>query len=105
MAIFEFSSSNGFSLFNINFECRYIEIIAMEDETNTHFSYLVDLPFFDRWNFTTACNERGYEVCDNEECNRYWGNCITTFQGQKCSMEKLSGSALPMQHWESNARN
>ena len=78
MAIFEFSSSNGFSSFNINFECRSIEII--EDENNNHFSYVVRLPF---WS-DTSCDERGYK-----EWDRLYENvstCITTFQGQKCSM-------------------
>ena len=72
MAIFEFSSSNGFSSFNINFECRYIRII--EDENNNHFSYLVRLPYDLRND--TSCDERGYEEWEIDS-----DYCITTFEG------------------------
>ena len=77
MAIFEFSSSNGFSSFNINFECRDIRMIEIEDENNTlsnHFTYLVNLPNYLRSN--TSCDERGYEEW---QIDYRW--CITTFEG------------------------
>ena len=81
MAIFEFSSSNGFSSFYINFECRSIEII--EDENNNHFSYRVRLPY-DLWSYT-SCDERGYEEIFMEFKEIHWNrvnkDCITTFQG------------------------
>ena len=85
MAIFEFSSSNGFASFNINFECRSISITQIEDEDNNYFSYLVELPYDLRSD--PSCDERGYE----EWVTQYWNGkqiteCITTFQGKKCSM-------------------
>ena len=71
MAIFEFSSSNGFSSFNLNFECRYTDIRDIGDENQSHFSYLINLlPDLrsDVW-----CQERSYEE---------WGSfCITSLQG------------------------
>ena len=72
LTIFEFSSSNGFVSFNINFECRHIEILG--DENNNHFFYLVFSPF-GLW-FDTSCDELGYE-----EWEIYYDNCITAFQG------------------------
>ena len=71
MAIFEFSSSNGFVSFNINFECRHIEILG--DENNNHFFYLVFSPF-GLW-FDTSCDELGYEEW---EINSDW---CKTFEG------------------------
>ena len=75
MAIFEFSSSNGFSSFTLNFECRNIGIIEIEDEYSYHFSYLVKKPYGFRSN-TSQCEERGYE-----EWERHSEWCITTFEG------------------------
>ena len=72
MAIFEFSSSNGFSSFNINFECRSIQII--EDENNNHFTYWVLLSLGLRSD--TSCDERDYE--ESEEYSTW---CISAFQG------------------------
>ena len=83
MAIFEFSSSNGFSSFNINFECRYTVIAEIGDEIYYHFSYLVNLPYYwSQWTSST-CEERGYEEWKTDLGDYY---CITTFQGKKCSM-------------------
>ena len=74
MAIFEFSSSNGFSSFTLNFECRGIEISEIGEENQSPFS--VWLPFDLRG--YTSCEERGYEI-------NQWTNpdsfCITSFQG------------------------
>ena len=75
MAIFEFSSSNGLSSFNLLFECRSIQIREIEDKNDIYFAYLVWLP--DALRSETACEERGYE--DFWEKNS--SNCITTFQG------------------------
>ena len=91
MAIFGFSSSNGFSSFNLNFECRSIEIrdvayelqlynayqlYDIEDGIQSYFSYLVQLPYDLRT--YTSCEERGYEI----RPKNYRGNhCITFFQG------------------------
>ena len=77
MAIFEFSSSNGFSSFTLYFECRTIRIRNIEDEIQSHFSYVIQFP---NLGSGTSCQDRGYE-----ELNYY---CITFFQGQKCSMIK-----------------
>ena len=76
-AIFEFSGSNGYVSLSVNFECRDIELI--EDEIQNHFSYLVFLP----WDIKsdTSCFERNYEEWELD--SEY---CITTFQGNKCSM-------------------
>ena len=74
MAIFEFSSSNGFSSFTLNFECREIRITEIGDENQNHFSYLVLLSY-DLHSYT-CCEERGYE--------ERWTDpnyCITSFQG------------------------
>ena len=71
MAIFEFLSSNGLSSFTLNFECRHIEIREIEDENQSHFSYLVDLP--NDLRSDTSCQERGYD-----EWTSY---CITSFKG------------------------
>ena len=79
MAIFEFSSSNGFSSFNLNFECRSIEIREIEDENQSHFSYLVKLPwrsYLVNLDIETSCEERGYEELRTDP--EY---CITAFQG------------------------
>ena len=38
MAILEFTSSNGYSFFTINFECRDISIIDTEHAIFSHFS-------------------------------------------------------------------
>ena len=73
MAIFEFSSSNGFSSFNLFFECRRIEIRDIGDENQSHFSYLVSYLPYDLKS-DTSCEERGYE-------KGIYGNCITSFQG------------------------
>ena len=81
MAIFEFSSSNGFSSFNMNFQCRYIGITEIGDTNYNHFAYFVDLSI-DLWN-ETSCDELGYEEWEADSGDTY---CIATFQGKKCSM-------------------
>ena len=91
MAILEFSSSNGFSSFTLNFECRRIRIRDIGDENNNHFIYLVELPWYidGSWN-DTSCDERGYdsniayEEWDIDNRVSEWidsFDCITTFQG------------------------
>ena len=83
MAIFEFSSSNGFSSFTLNFECRDIKITEIGDGNQSHFYYLVFLPpAFWGEERDMLCEERGYEKCERD----YDCDCITTFQGQKCSV-------------------
>ena len=67
IALFEYSSSNGFLSFNINFECQVIGII--EDESDNHLSYLVGFP----WSYT-SCEERGLL-----RHSSFW--CITPFEG------------------------
>jgi len=85
MAILEFSSSNGLSSFNINFECRSIEMIEIEDENNNYFSYVVKLPLDLRSD--PSCDERGYKEYGYTLWNgKQINDCITTFQGKKCSM-------------------
>ena len=88
MAIFEFSSSNGFSSFTLYFECRGYRIKEKGGETNNHFSYQITLP--PKFRSDTSCDVRGYEVWDricpvNGHCSR-WIDCTTTFQGKQCSM-------------------
>ena len=83
MAILEFSSSNGFASFSLNFECRFNIITAKEDENNYQFSYLVSLPD-DLRSDTSACDERGLEQWVKPGYE--YINCITNFQGKKCSM-------------------
>ena len=46
MAILEFTSSNGYSFFTINFECRDISIIDTEYAIFSHFSYAVRISNF-----------------------------------------------------------
>ena len=75
MAIFEFSSSNGYSSFTIDFECRHIEIIDLGDENQNRFFY-ISWSWFPIWSDTpsdTPCEDRSYEAWD--------GFCKTTFQG------------------------
>ena len=79
MALFEFSSSNGYSSFNLFYECRRILITEIEDGNQSHFSYLVDLPYDLQSN--TSCEERGFE-----ELKTGHDDCITDFQGKKYSM-------------------
>ena len=74
MAIFEFSSSNGFSSFTLNFECRGIEISEIGEENQSPFA--VWLPFDLRG--YTSCEERGYEINQWTNPNSF---CITSFQG------------------------
>ena len=77
MAIFEFSSSNGYSSLNINFECRTVFIKDTGDENVINFSYVVRLPYLQS---EKSCKERNYE---------YWETtyfvvtsyCLTTFEG------------------------
>ena len=105
-AIFEFSSSNGYSSFNLNFECRYISIEdPIEDWSHEDIAYIdyigdenwsyEDIAYIDhigdenRSHFTykvelpalqkieTACEERGYEKWDEIA----FGICKTTFLG------------------------
>ena len=80
MAILEFSSSNGFSSFSLNFECRNIQITEIGDQNNNYFTYLVNSPWDLRSD--TSCDERGYEEWDTDR----WIDCTTTFQGKKCSV-------------------
>ena len=82
MAIFEFSSSNGFSSFNMNFQCRNIGITEIGDENYNHFSYFFYLPY-DLWN-ETSCDELGYEEWETDLGDT---NCIATFPGKKCSYD------------------
>ena len=77
MAVIEFSSSNGLSSFNLFYECRDIQITEIEDENQSHFSYLTKTN--DQF-YSEACEARGYK-----EWAGYY-DCITTFQGSKCSM-------------------
>ena len=76
-AILEFSGSNGYVSLSVNFECRLIRLI--EDEIQNNFSHLVWLPFDIRSN--TSCVERNYEEWDIDS-----RSCLTSFQGNKCSM-------------------
>ena len=90
MAVLEFSSSNGYSSFTLEYECRRISIVDTGDGNQINFSYLVKLPYYVRW----ACEERGYEewVVQNNFTIYYlseWYDCKTTFQGQKCSIMYL----------------
>ena len=84
-AIFEFSSSNGLSSFTLTFECRNIQIMEMRDANQSHFAYSVLVRSF--LESSQVCEERGYETG-----YQYDGptdgvtDCITTFQGSKCSM-------------------
>ena len=79
MAIFEFSSSNGLSSFNLLFECRSIRIVKTEDDNESQFSYMVRLQDDFFWS-DTWCDERGYEEWEMHGIN-ISGHCITTFQG------------------------
>ena len=79
MAIFEFSSLNGFSSFSLNFECRRLVLREIGDENNNHFSYLVDFPNFSQ---IEMCEEYGYEEYGYEEMEiRDDLFCITSFKG------------------------
>ena len=90
-AIFEFSSSNGHSFFTVIYECRDIQLIDTGSENQNNFSYLVLLPIDwytidldgpDPWyHVKLLCEERGFEKW-KVDSNR----CITSFQGEKCSM-------------------
>ena len=77
MAIFEFSSSNGYSSFNLVYECRFIPIIEIGDEIQSHFSYLVEVPCTGK----TCCEERGYEESSSRTSINDRLDCLTTFQG------------------------
>ena len=86
-AIFEFSSSNGYKSFNLLYECRHIRIKDV--------SYEITPP--NRKDVKAWCEERGYEQCSCEECSctgpfaqSMSDYCISTFQGNKCSMIKFS---------------
>ena len=76
IAFLEFSGSNGNVTLSVNFECRDIKLI--EDEIQNHFSYLVGLPYDILSD--TSCVKRNYEKWE------YSWDCITSFQGKKCSM-------------------
>ena len=93
VAIFEFSSSNGYSSFNLLYECRRIQIKEMGDDVQSHFSYLVEIPC----PHEACCEERGYETWELSAtlnmCELSFfcigliiTTCITSFQGEKCSM-------------------
>ena len=85
-AIFEFSSPNGYTSFNLNFECRGILIKDLGDENQSHFSYWDLVGGFlpdPRWiesSLDIICEDRGFEWDMNS------GFCSTAFQGKKCSM-------------------
>ena len=79
----EFSGSNGYVTLSVNFECRGIYLI--ENEIQNHFSYLVWLP--EDIQSDTSCFERNYEEWElNYGSSNCHNCCITTFQGNKCSM-------------------
>ena len=82
-AILEFWSSNGFSSFTLNFECRDIQIIDLGDGNQSNFAYLIYVTPAIRSD--TLCEERGYEKWETQVYadSDY---CMTTFQGKKCSM-------------------
>ena len=87
-AIFEFSSSNGYSSFNLNFECRDIRIKDIGDENRSHFSYNV-LVYDSEWfihmyidsRIETACEERGYELWNYIPRTDGLFRCYTTSLG------------------------
>ena len=84
MALFEFSSSNGYSSFNLFYECRSIQIEEIGDFRmiffyQSNFFYLVEFPCYHE----ACCEERGYEKW---ELNTWDWKCMTSFQGKKCSM-------------------
>ena len=84
MAIFGFSSSNGFSSFNLNFECRRIRIRDIGDENQSNFSYVVKFPYIESgtscgFGSGTLCKYHGYEELNY--CTSISRPCITFFQG------------------------
>ena len=104
MAVLEFSSSNGYSSFTLDYECQRISIIdtstvnlinyfnSTGDDNQINFSYLVELPLDgilmdwgplshpDKPLLYKACKERGYE---GWQLDFYYDvyYCRTTFQG------------------------
>ena len=76
-AIFEFTSPNGFTSFNIDYECGFIYMIDAGDKIQNSFSYLVVM--MSRLFNQTTCEQLSYEEWDANYC-------ITTLQGQKCSI-------------------
>ena len=76
-AIFEFSGLNGYVTLSVNFECR--DIFLLEDEIQNIFFYLVELPYDIQSD--TSCFERNYEEWELDS-----DFCVTSFQGNKCSM-------------------
>ena len=82
MAIFEYSSSNGYSSFKLYYECRSIQIQETGDEIQSHFSYLVESPC----HHEACCKDRGYENWEVSNSTRTW--CLTTFQGV-CNIQYL----------------
>ena len=81
-AIFEFSASNGYASFTLDYECLDIKLI--EDGDQNHFSYLITVPIPDDslrvdWN-DSFCFERTYEKWEKGR------RCISTLQGRKCSL-------------------
>ena len=83
MAIFEFSSSNGYSSFNLSYECRSIRIREIEDGNQSQSSYEVELSR--RYDFPSdICEELGFGVFKNEVFE-VLDFCVTNFQGKKYS--------------------
>ena len=88
MAIFEFSSLNGYSSFNLIYECRSIRIREIEDVNQSQFSYVVELPLSRTVNLedgfrSDMCEKRGFE--EFKKYPDYIHYCITNFQGKKYS--------------------
>ena len=78
MAILEFSSSNGYTSFSLNFECRLIRIIETENENQSHFFHFgLELWTWYGYNDTDIiCEERGFEKWESKN-----GLCTSTFEG------------------------
>ena len=75
IAIFEFSSTKRYASFNLDFECRQIEIIDAGDANIIPFAYQIIFP---NWNLesTHRCEENGYESVD-----KWSTNCKSFVQG------------------------
>ena len=58
VAIIEFWSPSGSTLFNLNYECRRIELIGIEDGSLNHFGYNVWVA--DGLETNATCEERDY---------------------------------------------
>ena len=78
-AIFEFLSSNQFSTFTLEFECRDIVLTDIGPNGTANFSYLVRLPPDKQSD--TMCEDRGYGSTVESDFP-----CVTSFEGLKYSM-------------------